>query len=61
MSVDEPTVKQITAFKKLHSKNLGYMQNLLTGERTSNELITFCEHCKDEWPCKSMKAFGVKS
>jgi hypothetical protein len=60
MSAEKPTEKQILALNKLHSKNFGFMTNLITGERVDNTLVTFCDHCKTDWPCKTMQTLGVK-
>lgn len=61
MSLDKPTEKQLEAFKHLHRKNMGFMTNLFTNQRVSDDAVLFCDHCKVEWPCKSMKVFGVKA
>ena len=60
MSRLHPTEKQIEKLNKLHSKNYGFMTNLLTGARVSNKGVLFCNECKTDWPCRTMKALGEK-
>lgn len=59
MSVEKPTEKQLAALKKIHTPTLGWHT---VGQIPDKErgVITFCPECKQEWPCRTMKALGVK-
>lgn len=59
MSVEHPTARQLLKLAELHRGHVG--KRFMHGKVDPGfEFVIFCQECKREWPCRTMRALGAK-